>query len=171
MSQRIRLRARVDVVSALLAAACVVLSSCRIEAVESGDSPADEEPDLEAQIASILEEQAAAWNAGYLDGFLAAYERSPATTYIGSGGLRRGFDAIRDRYAPLFAPGAERDSLRFGDVAVRELDPRFAVVTARYTLHREDEVTSTGPFTLVLMRVEGAWKIVHDQSAADPPPD
>jgi hypothetical protein len=44
------------------------------------------------------------------------------------------------------------------------------VATARYVLTRDGETTSTGPFTLVMMRVEGTWEIVHDQSAADPPP-
>ena len=40
-------------------------------------------------------------------------------------------------------------------------------MTARYVLHRGDTITSTGPFTLVLMSVEGTWRIVHDQSAED----
>jgi ketosteroid isomerase-like protein len=30
-------------------------------------------------------------------------------------------------------------------------------------------VTGSGPFTLVLRRTEDEWRIVHDQSASDPP--
>jgi len=146
------------------------VGGCTIEPATPGADPGDEDPEFLAQIQDILAAQSEAWNRGDLDGFMAAYERSPETTYIGAPGLVTGFDAIHGRYESHFAPGAERDSLSFTDLAARELDPRFGIATARYVLTRGDSITSTGPFTLVVMRVEGAWKIVHDQSAADPPP-
>jgi ketosteroid isomerase-like protein len=148
--------------------AALLASGCRIESVGNGGESAQEEPGLDILVAVMLETQAIAWNGGNLDGFMAAYARSPETTYIGSSGLIVGIDGIRARYAPLFEPGATRDSLRFTDLQTRELDPRFGIATARYVLERDGAVTSTGPFTLVLMRVEGEWRIVHDQSAADP---
>ena len=153
----------------LLAGLAILAVGCTIEPVGNGGEPGIDEPDLAAWATQILEDQAAAWNAGDLEGFMSAYERSPETSYIGASGLITGFDGIRGRYAPEFAPGAERGTLRFTDLTARELDPRFGVVTARYVLTQDGEVTSTGPFTLVMMRVEGVWKIVHDQSAADPP--
>jgi hypothetical protein len=76
---------------------------------------------------------------------------------------------VRDRYAPLFEPGAERDSLRFSELQARQLGQRHGLATARYTLFRDGETASTGLFTLVLLQVEGRWRIIHDQSAADPP--
>ncbi|MDX1577958.1 MAG: nuclear transport factor 2 family protein [Gemmatimonadota bacterium] len=156
---------------ALTAAFALVpsLLGCRIERAEPALADTADEPDLAARVADMLDGQAAAWNGGDLESFMAAYERSPETTYIGSGGLIEGFDGIRERYAPLFQADAERDSLRFTGLRVRQLDPRFGVATARYVLYRDGEVTSTGPFTLVLLRVEDAWRIVHDQSAEDPP--
>ena len=130
----------------------------------------DEGPSFDAQILDLLTGQADAWNAGDLDGFMVEYERTPATSYIGSSGLITGFDAIRERYAPLFLPGALRDSLRFVDLVTRQFDQRYGLATARYVLYRDGQTTSTGPFTLVLVNVEGSWKITHDQSASDPPP-
>jgi hypothetical protein len=38
-------------------------------------------------------------------------------------------------------------------------------------LFREGVVTGSGPFTLVLWRTDEGWRIVHDQSASDPPDD
>lgn len=152
-----------------LGAFIVASAGCTIEPVGNGGDEGVEEPDLRTQVAEILDEQAAAWNAGDLDGFMASYALSPETTYIGATGLITGFDGIRARYAPSFEPGAERDSLHFTDLVARELDQRFGIATARYVLTRDGETTSTGPFTLVMMRVEGDWEIVHDQSAADPP--
>jgi len=155
------------VVASLLV--CGLAGACTIERVDEGSDEDAPEPDFLTRAAEILDAQALAWNAGDLDGFMAGYDRSPETTYIGTTGLITGFDGIRARYAPLFEPGATRDSVRFTELEARLLDPRFGVVTARYVLFRGDETTSTGPFTLILMRVEGTWRIVHDQSAADPP--
>jgi ketosteroid isomerase-like protein len=160
--------ARPGIAVAVLVTFGTALTGCRIERTTT---PGQEDPgaDFGLRVEEILELSADAWNAGDLDGFMVHYERSPSTTYIGSGGLLVGFDAIRDRYAPGFEPGAERDSLRFESLRARPLDQLFGVATARYVLHRGDETISTGPFTLVLRQVEGAWKIIHDQSAADPP--
>ncbi|MYA34300.1 MAG: nuclear transport factor 2 family protein [Gemmatimonadales bacterium] len=146
----------------------LAMAGCRVERLDNnGAPPTDEGPDLAEQVASLLDRQAAAWNGGDLEGFMSAYSPSPTTTYIGSTGLIEGYDGIRERYAPGFAQGAARDSLRFEGLRVREVDERVGVATARYVLEREGTVTSTGPFTLVLLNVEGAWLIVHDQSAED----
>ena len=159
---------RLGAVMAVALAAGLATGGCRFERLDANGAPVpDEGPDLAEQVASLLDRQAAAWNAGDLDGFMSAYSPSPTTTYIGSTGLIEGYDGIRERYAPGFAEGAERDSLRFEALRVREVEERVGVATARYVLEREGAVTSTGPFTLVLLNVEGAWLIVHDQSAED----
>lgn len=153
--------------AALLAAGCWVEPAQNPELEQSRSGPS-----LDARITDALEASAAAWNRGDLEGFMDVYLQSPETTYVGGTGLEVGYDAIRRRYAPLFDPGAERDSLRFEDVRVRALDAGVAVGVSRWVLHRGGEVTGTGPFTLVLRRVDGAWKIVHDHSSSDPsPPD
>lgn len=143
-------------------------AACRIE----GGAPVagtDTIPGVETQVARMLERSAGAWNRGDLDGFMDDYLRSPTTTYLGSSGRVAGWEAIRARYAPLFQAGALRDSLRFERVAARPLGDDHAVATARYVLFREGAVTGSGPFTLVLWRTDEGWRIVHDQSASDPP--
>lgn len=166
----IHTRARELALLALVVALVPWTGACRIERA-SAPGVGDQDADFAARVEEILRLSAEAWNAGDLEGFMVHYERAPTTTYIGSSGLRVGYDSIHARYAPVFEPGAERDSLRFESIRTRLLDQRFGVATARYVLFREGVITSTGPFTLVLMRVEGAWKIIHDQSAADPPPE
>ena len=83
-------------------------AGCRIERTISLGAE-DQDADIEAGVEEILQLSADAWNAGDLDGFMVHYERAPTTTYIGSSGLRVGYDAIRARYAPGFEPGAARD--------------------------------------------------------------
>ncbi|MDP2471707.1 MAG: nuclear transport factor 2 family protein [Candidatus Palauibacterales bacterium] len=160
MSDRSLLRA--STLPMLLAA--VLVSACSFEVEAEGDS------DVQGTVDAMLTESAAAWNSGELEGFIDDYMESANTTYIGAGGLLTGFDAIRARYAPLFEPGASRDSLRFEDLRVRRLAAVDAIATARWILYRYGEVTGSGPFTLVLRHTSAGWKIIHDHSSSDPAP-
>ena len=147
-----------------LGLAALLLAACTIEIEDEGDA------DVQGSVVRMLEESADAWNRGELDGFMDDYLESANTTYIGSAGLLSGYESIRARYAPLFEPGATRDSLRFEDVRVRRLAAIEAVATARWILYQGDTVTSSGPFTLVLRHTSGGWKIIHDHSSSDPAP-
>ncbi len=120
---------------------------------------------LRAAVDSLLTTSADAWNAGDLDGFMSWYRRAPETTYVGSVGLVHGWRGIRARYAPLFEPGADRDSLRFEDLETRPLGPDLGLATARYVLFDGDSTTANGPFTLVVRRLPDGWRIVHDHSS------
>lgn len=154
-----------------VAAALLLSAACWIEPVEQSElEETGADADLESRIAGALDASAEAWNRGDLEGFMSVYLDSAATTYVGGTGLKVGYEAIRQRYAPLFAADAERDSLAFEDLRVRGLTDDVAVGTARWVLSRDGEVTGSGPFTLVLQRVEGRWKIVHDHSSSDPEP-
>lgn len=144
--------------------AVLLLAACTIEIEDEGDA------DVQGSVVRMLEESAEAWNRGELAGFMDDYLESTNTTYIGSTGLLSGYEAIRARYAPLFEPGASRDSLRFDDVRVRRLAAVEAIATARWILYQGDTVTGSGPFTLVLRHTSGGWKIIHDHSSSDPAP-
>jgi uncharacterized protein (TIGR02246 family) len=117
------------------------------------------------QICSMMQRSAAAWNRGDLDAFANDYMDGVGTTYIGSRGIVRGRAAIREVYAPRFAPGGVRDSLSFERVEVDLLAPDLANTIAWYVLMRGDSVTARGPTSLVMRRVKGSWKIVHDHSS------
>lgn len=120
---------------------------------------------LRGEIVALLETSAAAWNRGDLDAFMHTYLSDSSTTFVTSDGAHYGFDWIRARYAPRFAAGAVRDSLRFDRVAARPLGADYALVTAHYVLFRGDSVTATGPFTLVLVRTAGGWRMIHDHTS------
>ena len=117
------------------------------------------------EICAMMARSATAWNRGDLDDFVADYLDGEGTTYIGSRGIVRGPAAIRAVYAPRFAPGGVRDSLSFERVEVDLLAPDLANTVAWYVLTRGDSVTARGPTSLVMRRVRGQWKIVHDHSS------
>ncbi len=130
----------------------------------SAPAPDADSGALEAQFARSAE----AWNRGDLDGFIGDYTADSMTTFMSGGHLYRGFAWIRDHYAPTFAPGVVRDSLRFEEFAVRPLGPGRALVTARFVLARGGRVTASGPFTLVMEYRPEGWKILHDHTSSDP---
>lgn len=119
-------------------------------------------------VRTMLESSAGAWNAGELGGFIDDYANDSTTSFMDGRRPQYGYDWIRSNYAPRFDPGASRDSLRFEAFAARSLGADHILATARYVLHRGDSVTSSGPFTLILERRSGEWKIIHDHTNADP---
>ncbi len=144
---------------------CLSAAACTFEVEVDADA------DVQTAVETMLSQSAIAWNDGRLDGFMDDYLESSNTTYIGVSGLIVGYEGIRERYAPLFEPGASRDSLEFTDVRVRRLAAIEAIATARWILSRDGTVTGSGPFTLVLRHTGNGWKIIHDHSSSDPPPD
>lgn len=125
--------------------------------------PATDAAEARAGVTALLAHGAGAWNRGDLDGFISDY--APDATFVTGRGVVRGAAAIRERYAPRFGPGGVRDSLSFRDIEVDLLGLDVANAVAFYVLMRGDSVTATGPTSLVVRRVEGRWRIVHDHSS------
>lgn len=115
-----------------------------------------------------LDRSASDWNRGDLDGFMADYAGDSLTGFVAEGRVQRGYDWIREHYAPLFREGATRDSLRFENVEARLLGADHALLNARYVLYRGGAPTSSGPFTLVMQRQPDGWKILHDHTSSEP---
>jgi len=124
--------------------------------------------ELTRRLTVQFERSAADWNRGDLAGFLSDYAAEGTTSYVSAGHVIKGIDSIRSHYAPRFAPGAVRDSLRFEELEARPLGTRYALVTARYLLYRGGQTTSSGPFSLVMEERLGGWKILHDHTSSDP---
>jgi uncharacterized protein (TIGR02246 family) len=118
-------------------------------------------------VREMLTRSADAWNRRDLDAFVGDYAADSTTTFVSGGHVRQGFAWIRGNYAATFAPAAVHDSLRFEEVEARSLGIDHLLATARYVLFRRDSVTSSGPFTLILRRTQGAWKIIHDHTSRD----
>ncbi len=134
---------------------------------------ADQEEEA-ARITEMLHSSAESWGAGDLDGFMDDYWNDPDLTFSGSTGVTRGWESVRQRYLRTYwAPGAQRDSLRFEDLEVRMLGDAHALVLGKYVLHQPDSGTTnaTGFFSLVLRRTVDGWRIVHDHTSAEEGPE
>ena len=150
----------------LLATFCALcgaalLASCATQ----NTSPSDSRADLTAEVTAMFERSAAAWNRGDLDTFMTDYLPGDRTTYVTSKGVIHGPAAIRERYAPRFAPGGMHDSLSFEGIEVDPLAPGVINVVAYYVLTRGDSLVARGPTSLVMIRQDGRLRIVHDHSS------
>jgi uncharacterized protein (TIGR02246 family) len=145
---------------------CLVACTPAVGGYRASDA---ERAERHGEIVAMLVRAAASWNRGDLDAFVDDYLPGDTTTYIGARGVLRGSAAIRAAYAPRFAPGGVRDSLSFELVDVDPIAPDVLNVIATYVLSRHvggrDSVTARGPTSLVMRRVDGRWRIVHDHSS------
>jgi len=135
---------------------------------------ADEAADARA-VRTVLDDQVMAWNKGDLDGFMAGYWNSDDLTFISGGTLTRGWKATKERYEKRYkADGKEMGALNFSEIHVEVLSPTVAVVRGKFDLTfaketDEKKKTASGRYTLIMKKIDGAWKVTHDHTSADEP--
>ena len=140
---------------------------------------------VKAEIAALLDAQAAAWNRGDLEAFCAVYAADAA--FASPSGLTRGRDAVLARYRARYPDAAARGTLGFEIVETQlasglEVTPRGAAipggvhgasVLARWRLEKAGQPPASG-MTLLVFRPRlvpaGApesahrWEITQDAS-------
>jgi beta-aspartyl-peptidase (threonine type) len=121
------------------------------------------------EIQVVLQRQAAAWNRGDLEAFLAGYWRSERTVFAGGDQVHRGFDAMARRYREAYPAPEKMGLLTFSDLTFEQLEPDRAVVTGSWELKiAGSDKRPGGVFTLLWRRFEDGWKIVHDHTSSRP---
>lgn len=137
--------------------------------VEIDPAPASLDPQRLTEVLNAqFQKSAADWNAGDLGAFMSMYAKDTSTMYLSGRNFEHGFAWIEQHYAPAFAPGAARDSLRLEGFSARPLGTLYALATARYVLYRNGVTTASGPFSVVLQEQTDGWKIILDHTSADP---
>jgi ketosteroid isomerase-like protein len=116
-----------------------------------------------AAIRAVLDTQAAAWNRGDIDAYMAGYAQSDDTMFVGTD-VTRGWTKVRDRYKAKYDSRAKMGTLVFSDVDLRPLGSDDVVVTGAWKLTRDAD-TPHGRFTLIFHRRAEGWRIVYDHSS------
>src|SRR5205085_5182834 len=117
-------------------------------------------------IDKVLAEQVDCWNKEDLKGFMAGYHRSPDLTFYSGGKVLKGWDATLERYQKTYqGEGKEMGKLAFRDLDIQILGADNAFVRGRYVLTLKKE-NAEGLFTLILHKVKGQWRIVHDHTSS-----
>ena len=123
-------------------------------------------PARAGEVRAVLEAQVDAWNRGDLDAFMRGYWRSDDLTFFSGAQKTAGFDGTLARYRKKYQQdGQPMGHLSFPALDVETLGRDAALVRGEWKLVRGHD-TLGGLFTLVLRRIGGAWKIIHDHTAA-----
>ncbi len=163
-----RLGARLTTLLLATLPLAALLGACtgRGEPGEGAPSAALAPPAAEAAVRALLDEQRVAWNRGDLDGFMEGYWRSDSLTFYSGGDVNHGWQATYDRYVRRYrSEGREMGTLEFDLHRVDVLGSDHALVRGAWRLTRKADAPH-GLFTLVLRRLPGGWKIVHDHTGA-----
>lgn len=119
------------------------------------------------EIRAMLAKSQAMWNRGDLTAFVADYEDSPETTFIGNEVVRGGTKAILDRYRRRYPNRDTMGTLTFSEIETRPLAPGLVLASGKYDLKRTAAGggDASGRFTLIVRKTPGGWKIIHDHSS------
>ena len=96
-----------------------------------------------------------------------AYWRSPDLVFCSGATVTKGWDETLARYRKRYqSEGREMGRLRFDAVEVVPLGEDAALARGAWRLVMSDGKQPHGLFTLLLRRVDGAWRIVHDHTSS-----
>lgn len=120
-------------------------------------------PIKEPQIRAVLDTQVAAWNAGDLDKYMAAYWQSPEMEFSTPKGVTHGWQETLDRYRKAYPDAKAMGRLRFDELEIARTSEDTAEVAGQFTQQSGDK-TQTGRFYLHMRRIDGKWVIVRDRT-------
>ena len=125
-----------------------------------GQAPRSPEPEIRA----MLDESAAAWNRGDLDGHLA--DNADSITFMTGRGPIVGKDKTAEILGTsFFRDGKPVQQLRFEQVTVRPLGRRHALVVGRFILSGGGEADKSGWFSTIWEQRPEGWRVIHDHSS------
>jgi beta-aspartyl-peptidase (threonine type) len=127
------------------------------------EPPADEAKAIRA----VLDAQCAAWNRGDLEGYMDGYWRDAQMTFYSGNDVTRGWQPTLERYRRRYqGEGRAMGKLTFADVEAAALGGEHGYARGRWKVDFPDGKSSEGLFTLILRRVDGKWRVVHDHTSA-----
>ena len=116
-------------------------------------------------IRAVMDEQAAAWNRGDIDGFMDGYWRSDKTIFISGDSVTRGWQTVLDRYKKGYDTREKMGMLSFTEIEIKPINKDTAIALGRWQLARAGDAPR-GRFTLIFRRVKEGWRIVHDHTSS-----
>jgi ketosteroid isomerase-like protein len=136
--------------------ALVFISLFAISVYSQNSSP-------EAAIRKVMDDQAAAWNRGDLEGFMQGYWNSPKLVFVGSE-VTRGWQPTLDRYKRSYSTREKMGTLTFSDLEITVLSKGAAVVLGTWSLARAGD-NPHGKFTLTFRKFKEGWRIIMDHTS------
>lgn len=117
-----------------------------------------------AAIRKVMDEQAAAWNRGDIEGFMQGYWNSPEMMFVSGDTMTKGWQPTLERYKKSYDTREKMGVLSFSELEITVIGKESAVVFGRFTLERKDD-KPTGLFTLNFRKFKTGWKVILDHTS------
>jgi ketosteroid isomerase-like protein len=140
------------------------LSASQTQAETGTATRAQTQP--EEDIRRVLLAQVESWNRGDLEAFMNGYWHSPYLIFFSGTTITKGWEPTLQRYQQRYkGEGKEMGQLEFLDLNIDLLGRNAAVATGKWQLTMSDGKKPGGLFTLIIKRLPGGWRIVHDHTS------
>ena len=116
------------------------------------------------EIRKVMDEQAAAWNRGDIEGFMQGYWRSDDLVFVSGTNVTRGWQPTLDRYKKSYDSREKMGTLSFSGLEINVLSEDSAYVLGNWSLKRENDEPN-GKFTLIFRKFKEGWRVVHDHTS------
>lgn len=123
--------------------------------------------EVEAGVRAVLEAQVRAWNGGSVRDFMDGYAEADSLVFLSGTTVRRGWEEALYGYLRSYPDAAAMGLLSFDEVTVQPLSGVHALVWGRWRLRVDGPLDAQpgGLFTLVFVRTDQGWRIVHDHTS------
>jgi ketosteroid isomerase-like protein len=101
------------------------------------------------------------------------YWKSDKTTFLSTGGVSRGWQALLERYKKGYPDKQAMGTLAFSDLEINVLGRDAAFIIGHWHLDREKDGKPDhlgGVFTLIARKFPEGWRIISDHTSSVAPP-
>ena len=154
--------------SRILAIAVICVASLGASPAKTSKSDA-----ARAEVQAFVKAYVEAENKGDASAIMEMISKSTDVASVTMGEITRGWDGIRDDVDAMTG-AEEKVQVTLGTIEVTPLGTNFALAFAPCTITSSaaaEGLQLRGALTLVLEKSGKAWKILHEHTSAQPPPD
>jgi len=127
-------------------------------------STRDENPTT-AEALRVFGDQQMSWNDGNVEEFVAkGYWNDESLTLYSNGEIIKGYDLVLARFQERFGE-SELGKLTFTGFETVGVTETLIVVRGRWRIDYNAQDDREGLFTLVLRKIDGEWRIIHDHNS------
>jgi len=123
----------------------------------------EDKKEIYSAIETVMDQQAADWSAGDIDGFMEGYWKSDSLRFVGSRGITYGWEQTKNNYKKGYPDKAAMGKLEFDMKQLDVLTPDDAILLGGFTLFRSSD-TLSGNFTLTWKQFDGKWLVTSDMT-------
>ncbi|MDX9853666.1 MAG: nuclear transport factor 2 family protein [Tenuifilaceae bacterium] len=136
----------------LCLAAVTIIASCQTNKEQA-----------KASIEAIMNQQAADWSNGNIEGYMNGYWKSDSLRFMGRKGITYGWTSTLEKYKKSYPTKEAMGKLKFNYISFEPIGNSMLVI-GKWTITYPND-TIGGYYSLIWKQINGQWKIVLDHTS------